>query len=312
LLVARGSGSAALCWHRRAALDLRALPSPACAVTWVRQDRGVPLLRASALVDAPARTVAAALLDGELLAASAARVGARVDLPHDLLAPGDELRCTALGAHAVLRVVRADQTGMAATLVSGPLRELELRTELTATDGGTLLLDSVRWTLPGGVLGRVADVVVGRGLALRVLAARADAVRDRVRRLGGARVVVGAAIVRGGRLLTQQRGYPADVAGRWELPGGRVEPGETDAAAVARECHEELGVPVRAGHPIGPDLPLPGDHLLRVYAATLTDDTEPVAREHRALRWVTAAELADLDWLPADRVLVPALRDLLA
>src|SRR5690606_41296970 len=66
-----------------------------------------------------------------------------------------------------------------------------------------------------------------------------------------------AAIVRAGRLLAQQRGYPDHLAGQWELPGGRVEPGETEVDALVRECVEELGVQVRVGDRVGPDVPLP-------------------------------------------------------
>ena len=118
-------------------------------------------------------------------------------------------------------------------------------------------------------------------------------------------LVVGAAIVRSGRLLVAQRAYPADLAGKWELPGGKVEPGESPAAALVRECREELGIELRVGAQVGADLPIPGGRLLRVFFAEA--DVEPTAREHAALTWATADEIPELDWLPADRPLVPQL-----
>ncbi len=126
------------------------------------------------------------------------------------------------------------------------------------------------------------------------------------------RVIVGAAIVRSGSVLAQQRSYPAEAAGLWELPGGRVEPGESDALALRRECAEELGVTVRVGSRVGPEVDLPGGSVLRIYAAEMAGDGEPHPVEHRALRWLTAAELDTVEWLPADRVLLPDLGALLA
>jgi 8-oxo-dGTP diphosphatase len=121
--------------------------------------------------------------------------------------------------------------------------------------------------------------------------------------------VVGAAIVRDGVLLAARRAYPAELAGRWELPGGQVEPGEPEPAALHRECLEELGVHIRVGARLGPDLPLGGgSRLLRVYLAGLHPASpEPAALEHAELRWVGPAELAGLDWLDADRALLPDL-----
>ena len=60
-------------------------------------------------------------------------------------------------------------------------------------------------------------------------------------------VVVATAILRGGQVLAQQRAFPRADAGRWEFPGGRVDPGESEQDAVVRECREELGVEVVAG-----------------------------------------------------------------
>nr|WP_281290268.1 NUDIX domain-containing protein [Saccharopolyspora dendranthemae] len=122
-------------------------------------------------------------------------------------------------------------------------------------------------------------------------------------------VVVGTAIVRGGRLLAQQRGYPAAHAGRWELPGGRVEPGETEHEAVIRECREELGVDVRPTGRLGTDVPLDNGMPLRIHTAELEDPSQqPRAVEHRDVRWAAPSELADLDWLETDRVLLHSLR----
>ncbi|MBB3663847.1 MULTISPECIES: (deoxy)nucleoside triphosphate pyrophosphohydrolase [Prauserella salsuginis group] len=125
-------------------------------------------------------------------------------------------------------------------------------------------------------------------------------------------VIVGAAIVDDGKLLVGQRAYPDDVAGLWELPGGRVEPGESETEALVRECHEELGVDVTVGVRIGGDIALRGGAVLRVYAAALVDSgATPQAAEHKALQWVGADEVAAVDWLPADRALIPELEELL-
>ncbi|WP_034270029.1 (deoxy)nucleoside triphosphate pyrophosphohydrolase [Haloechinothrix halophila] len=126
-----------------------------------------------------------------------------------------------------------------------------------------------------------------------------------------AKVVVGAAIVRDGALLAAQRSYPHQLAGFWELPGGQVEPGESEPDALRRECREELDVDVHIGGHVGA-ADLPGGSVLRIYAASLTDPAaEPVALEHVALRWVARDALDDVDWLPGDRVLLPQLRALL-
>jgi 8-oxo-dGTP diphosphatase len=102
------------------------------------------------------------------------------------------------------------------------------------------------------------------------------------------------------------------MAGRWEFPGGKAEPGETDVEALVRECEEELGVPIDVGEQVGPDVPLAaGRAVLRVYLARLVGSTQPRALEHSALRWLAADELNDVSWLPADAPIVAALAPLL-
>lgn len=123
--------------------------------------------------------------------------------------------------------------------------------------------------------------------------------------------VVGAAVVRHGRVLAARRAGPAAARGRWELPGGKVEPGESAAQAVAREVREELGCDVAHERPLAGRAPL-GEgrelsaHLVRLVAG------EPVPREHDAVRWLAVEELEDVAWLDADRVFLPQLRDELA
>jgi 8-oxo-dGTP diphosphatase len=126
------------------------------------------------------------------------------------------------------------------------------------------------------------------------------------------RVVVGVAVVHKGRLLAQQRAYPAQDAGKWELPGGQVEQGESEEHAVVRECKEELAVDVVPTGRVGTEVPLRHGMVLHAYSAELVDPVaRPRAVEHRGVRWLEAGELADLDWLDADRLLLTSLRGLL-
>ena len=126
--------------------------------------------------------------------------------------------------------------------------------------------------------------------------------------------VVAAAIIDDGRLLLAQRSKPTDLAGKWELPGGRVEAGETAHEAVRREIREELGVDVEPLQRVGGEVPLRDDLVLRAYAARLTAGT-PRALEHLDLRWMSADDLRAVDLddvVPADREWLPTLIGMLA
>jgi 8-oxo-dGTP diphosphatase len=120
-------------------------------------------------------------------------------------------------------------------------------------------------------------------------------------------IVVAGALIADRALLVAQRRRPSDLAGLWELPGGKVAPGETEVTALARELREELGVEVVVGERIGVDVAISDAMVLRAYLVKQTGGVL-TALDHRALRWVDATELLDLPWVPADRAWLPELR----
>jgi 8-oxo-dGTP diphosphatase len=118
-----------------------------------------------------------------------------------------------------------------------------------------------------------------------------------------------AIIERAGYVLVAQRGLGMDLAGQWEFPGGKVQPGEADATCLVREIAEELGVQVA----IMGQLPdrihhYPGKTVCLVPFLARLVGGEPVPTEHQRIGWFTVAELQGLDWCAAD---LPVLADYL-
>jgi mutator protein MutT len=123
-------------------------------------------------------------------------------------------------------------------------------------------------------------------------------------------VVAAAVTDAAGRVLIAQRPAGKHMAGGWEFPGGKLEPGEDRAAGLERELHEELGISIEP--PLRP--------LIRVRHAYPTREVlldiwvvrhfhgEPRGLDGQALRWCTPDELAHADLLPADAPIVAALR----
>lgn len=128
-------------------------------------------------------------------------------------------------------------------------------------------------------------------------------------------MVVGAALLdrsgaNGSHVLAACRADPPGLAGQWEFPGGKVEPGETDVEALVRECREELGVEIRIGPRLGADLPIRPGTVLRVWIAHIVwGGPRPLV--HSELRWLAGHEVYDVPWLPADLPLVGRLEALL-
>ncbi len=125
--------------------------------------------------------------------------------------------------------------------------------------------------------------------------------------------VVAAAIERAGRCLVAQRGPGMTLPGKWEFPGGKVEPGEPPEAALSREIQEELGVRIEVGRLLGTGSAPAGDKLIRldVYAARVVAG-EVALSEHARVVWAEAEELASFDWADADVPSVPAVAEWLA
>lgn len=119
--------------------------------------------------------------------------------------------------------------------------------------------------------------------------------------------VVGAAIVRDGRVLAARRTFPAEAAGRWEFPGGKVEPGETPEAALVREVSEELGCAIAVRRWLPGEVVISDRHVLTIAVAELLSG-EPVPAEHDAVRWLGPDDLDSVDWLEPDRPFLAHLR----
>ncbi len=127
-------------------------------------------------------------------------------------------------------------------------------------------------------------------------------------------MVVAAALVDAdGRVLVQQRPLGTSMAGLWEFPGGKIEPGETPEAALVRELHEELGIVVdhTCLAPAAFASESLGDrHLLLLLYALRKWTGIPVARHATALRWLRPVQLHALAMPPADRPLIGLLEAL--
>jgi 8-oxo-dGTP diphosphatase len=118
--------------------------------------------------------------------------------------------------------------------------------------------------------------------------------------------VVGAVIVREGRVLCAQRGNQGALPGKWEFPGGKIEHGESPRQALVRELVEELLCEVAVG-----DLVTTTVHEYDFATISLTTFMcdllagEPVLTEHQAVLWLDPSQMHTLDWAPAD---IPAVR----
>jgi 8-oxo-dGTP diphosphatase len=134
------------------------------------------------------------------------------------------------------------------------------------------------------------------------------------------RLVVGAAIVddleRPARLLSARRTEPSALAGGWELPGGKVDEGESPLSALHREVLEELGVRIRLGaHVPGPlpgaTWPLGDRYEMLVWLAEVVEGEPAPIEDHDELRWLRLDDLRAVGWLPADLPIVETLATML-
>ena len=111
----------------------------------------------------------------------------------------------------------------------------------------------------------------------------------------------------GGRVLAARRSGASALAGLWEFPGGKVEPGEAPEATAVREITEELDCTIEVTAWLEGETAISDDLVLRVATARLVGG-DPVPGEHDAVRWLRADELDQVVWADADKPFVEAIR----
>ena len=126
-------------------------------------------------------------------------------------------------------------------------------------------------------------------------------------------VVAAAMFDEQGRVLIQRRPKGTQMAGLWEFPGGKIDPGETPEAALKRELNEELGIHIDINNLIPLTFasePLPDKHLLLLLYVCRAWDGEPQALHASEMAWVFPAELYEYEMPPADAPFIPILEKL--
>ncbi len=114
-------------------------------------------------------------------------------------------------------------------------------------------------------------------------------------------VVAGLILDDAGRLLACKRPEGKHLGGKWEFPGGKLEPGEDPAAALVRELEEELGIVVVPGEPLTPIVWDYGRGPIRLHPLLCRIASGvPHPHEHSEIRWCEAGKLGALDWAEAD------------
>ena len=112
-------------------------------------------------------------------------------------------------------------------------------------------------------------------------------------------------------ILATQRGY-GDFKGGWEFPGGKIESGETHEECIVREIREELAVEVKAEKIIGVvEYDYPAFHLTMHCILCSVVSGDLILLEHEDAKWVTGETLYSLDWLPADRLILDKVKEIL-
>lgn len=119
--------------------------------------------------------------------------------------------------------------------------------------------------------------------------------------------VAAAIIEQDGLVLACRRNRDRALGGKWEFPGGKLEPGESPSQALVREIHEELGVHVAVTGTLTTDDTVAGSQIIRLIClrAQLLGSRPEASTDHDDLRWVRREQLRDLDWADAD---LPAVR----
>lgn len=266
-------------------------------------------IRCAALIDAPVGSVRRALGRSQVWSRTARAIGGRLEVAGDPaeLTPGSLVRFRPGRGPAV--VLRADDDSGLPVLRSAQSGRLtvEIRVLTAQTGAGTLTtIDFVLRSKVPLLSNMFRPTLIGYGemlLGIATLVAREPV-----------RVVAGAVIAEGKVLLARRRATPGpsssgqSSSGQWELPGGKVEPGESDRQALRRELLEELALRTRVFERIGPMIEVEPGIVLVCYRAEMVADEQIALSNHDEYRWVGPDALDAFDLLEADRQLVDLLR----